>query len=63
MLWGLPGECAELLQGAGVRGIPLVICSFGGGGPELLNARNLVSGCSCLFHLLLFPLTRQTHAF
>lgn len=39
MLWGLSGDFAELLAGAGVRGIPLVICSFGGGGLELLNCQ------------------------
>lgn len=27
------------------------------------TARNLISGHSCLFHLVVFPLTRQTHTF
>lgn len=27
------------------------------------TARNLISGHSCLFHLVLFPLTRQIHTF
>ena len=39
MLWGLSGDFAEMLVGAGVRGIPPVICSFKGGGPELLNCQ------------------------
>lgn len=39
MLWGLSGDFAELLAGARLREIPLVIYSFGEGGPELLNCQ------------------------
>ena len=39
MWWGLSGDFAELLARASLKESPLVICSFGEGGPELLNCQ------------------------
>lgn len=64
MLWGLSGDFAGLVAGAEVRGIPLVICSFGGGGgPELLNCQEFDFWLQLFIPSHTVPLTRQTHAY
>lgn len=63
MWWGLSGDFAELLAGAELRESPWWFVVLEKEDQSCWTARNLISGHSCLFHLVLFPLTRQTHTF
>jgi len=63
MLWGLSADFEELLAEPGWGKSPWWFVWLEEEDWSCWTARNLISGCSCLFHLVLFPLTRQTYAF